>query len=318
MSFVLSCCIPQECHGLALPRRGLPRNAMPCPPPPAWSRAPLSSSPSAIDISAVSSPAYPTIVSQTRIHFGFRTCSPSVLCPVLPCPFCPFYPALSIKVGAQPVRPASLSACLPASLATLVSSFVFWCGSRFDLLCIALHRFALLLPCPALRGVACVLRCFALLAQLLQFHPVFLPLTSGRYHHLSFGRCSSLQCRPSTNVIGLGCSVDYRDAPSTSSSGFPAGRRGRPLTPPSSWEPPLPHGATIDLPLQAPPTLRRIPMSAQTCTFPSCRPQPRMFPAWPNTYSHAYTRSYAHSARFLGHTHTHTERERERDIHLRT
>ncbi|KAH8763173.1 hypothetical protein F5883DRAFT_560057 [Diaporthe sp. PMI_573] len=120
-----------QCHAMPCPC-----HALPCPAtaarvvPPAWSRP---SSQSSIDISAVSYPAFPTIGSQTRLHFGFRTSPTKRPVPSLArsCPACLPCPA---KVGAQSVNPAnlSLSACLAApSLGVTPDSI--W----FALLCFA-------------------------------------------------------------------------------------------------------------------------------------------------------------------------------------
>lgn len=102
-------CIASSLSFYAMPCPAMPCHALSCPPcyavPPAWSRP---SSQSSIDISAVSYPAFPTIGSQTRLHFGFRT-SPTKR-PV---------PSLALtcaaKVGAQPAN-LPISACLPACL----------------------------------------------------------------------------------------------------------------------------------------------------------------------------------------------------------
>lgn len=160
-----SSCPSAQCHAIRA------CHAMPCPaapcPQPGRAHPPQSS----IDISTVAYPALPTIGSQTRLHFGFRT-SPTK------CPVPRSSPVLSRRVGAQPALPACQSANLPISacLANLVSV----CDSRFDSLC--LHCLALL--------------CFALLPLARLTSPIpsrLLPLISGRYHHLPSGRrCQSL------------------------------------------------------------------------------------------------------------------------------
>lgn len=110
-------CVLFSCYAIAMPCiasslsfHAMPCHAMPCHvhpatpcPQPGLAHPPQSS----IDISAVSYPAFPTIGSQTRLHFGFRTSPTKRPVPSL---------ALSCaaKVGAQPAS-LPISACLPAS-----------------------------------------------------------------------------------------------------------------------------------------------------------------------------------------------------------